>query len=329
MRASRLLSMLVALQSRGRMSGQALADEFEVSIRTIYRDIDELSGAGIPVISERGPGGGFALKDGYRTKLNGLSQQEAAALLLIGAAAPMAQLGLGPAITSVERKLLAALPPELTIKARQAQRRIHIDAVNWYQQIERPVFLSSVAAAVWEQTKLDIEYDAWTRKSAVVMDPFGLVIKAGVWYVVARVGCKLRTFKVSQITACSHRDERFTIPESFDLALHWTAETERFETRLLKRSALVRFAPKAMRRIDHLGATAARAVREVTPDVDGWRTARVPVEESDHSLCELFGIGPYIEILEPSDLRMRAREFAQRLLRQHRGMGTHQKRNGK
>lgn len=300
-----------------------MAKEFEVSVRSIYRDIDELSAAGIPVISQRGPGGGFKLRDGYRTKLNGLSPSEADALLLIGLARPVAQLGLGSAIISVERKLLAALPKDLTARAMQAKKRIHLDAVDWYREIERPTFLLVVASAMWSYTKLEIQYEGWTRRGLMIIEPYGLVIKAGVWYVVARLASKLRTFKVGQIRECRHCADTFVMPKAFDLVHHWTEATTRFEEGLLKRSAVVRFAPEAMLRIDRLGTRAAKAARSALPDRHGWRTATVPIEESDHSLCELFGLGPYIEVLEPAELRARALHFAQRFVEQHQLAAKH------
>src|SRR4051794_23288921 len=149
MRASRLLSILLKLQTRGRMTAQALADEFETSVRTIYRDIDQLSAAGVPVYADRGRDGGYQLIEGYRTQLTGLSSAEAETLFLAGLPGPAAQLGLGDARAQAKPKLLAALPAEGRKGAARVASRFHLDPIGWFRSAEHAEILPSLALAVW------------------------------------------------------------------------------------------------------------------------------------------------------------------------------------
>src|SRR5579863_6357127 len=161
MRASRLLSILMLLQTRGRMTAEALAREFEVSIRTIYRDIDELSAADVPVYADRGPSGGFALLDGYRTKLTGLSPTEAATLFLAGLPGPAAELGLADILTTAQLKLTAALPEGARATAKRVSARFHLDPVGWFRGSEDARLLPLIANAVWNEQCIDIHYQSY------------------------------------------------------------------------------------------------------------------------------------------------------------------------
>src|SRR5580692_9692195 len=199
MRASRLLSILLLLQTRGRMTAEALAAEFEVSVRTIYRDIDELSAADVPVYGDRGPNGGFELLDGYRTKLTGLSPAEAATLFLAGLPGPAAELGLADMLMTAQLKLTAALPEGARAAAGRISTRFHLDPVGWFRSADAARFLPMIAEAVWNEASITIRY--WRRVGPVsrTVDPLGLVLKGGAWYLVARVGEQTRTYRVANI----------------------------------------------------------------------------------------------------------------------------------
>ncbi|MEA2513935.1 MAG: hypothetical protein QOJ59_3422, partial [Thermomicrobiales bacterium] len=230
MRASRLLSILLLLQTRGRMTAQALADELEVSVRTVYRDVDSLSAAGVPVYGDRGPDGGYQLLDGYRTRLTGLTADEAESLFLAGVPGPAAELGLGTVLAAAQLKLMAALPPELRSRAGRIRERFHLDAPGWFQDAEQPPYLAAVADAVWNQKRLRVRYQRWGGEVERALDPLGLVLKGGAWYLVGAVAGQERTYRISRILELETLDERCERPEGFDLVGYWTTWSEQFLT---------------------------------------------------------------------------------------------------
>ena len=300
----------MVLQARGRVAAHALASEFEVSIRTIYRDVDELSASGVPVQADRGPGGGFRLSDGYRTQLTGLTPDEAETLLLSGLPGAATDLGFGSAMASAERKVLAALPAVQSKRASQARQRVLVDPLDWYRSVERPRHLAGAAKAVWNRTPIVIRYESWTMKSRKTIEPLGLVIKAGVWYVVARRRNALRTYRVGQIFELKALKATFEAPADFNLAAHWAAEVKRFEKGLHRGEATIQVAPEAISRMGRLGADALARARESVADRHGWRTVKVPIEGIDHAALELLGFGPFVKVVSPAALAKRVRELA-------------------
>ena len=195
MRASRLLSLLLLLQTRGRMTAQQLADELEVSVRTIYRDVDALNAAGVPLYGDAGHDGGYQLLDGYRTRLTGLTPAEAEALFLSGLPGPAAELGLGGVLAAATLKLRAALPASMRDSADRLSEGFYLDAPGWYRPERKVPCLAEVASAVWERQVIRMRYSRWKAPEEVVrtIEPHGLVLKAGTWYVVARCEGTFRT----------------------------------------------------------------------------------------------------------------------------------------
>jgi predicted DNA-binding transcriptional regulator YafY len=303
MRASRLLSMMLMLQLRGRVTAQELADEFEVSVRTIYRDMDELSAAGIPVFADRGPGGGFQLLDGYRTRLTGLTPSEAETLLLSGLPGPAADMGLAEPLAAARLKLLAALPAATVDGAARVGERFHLDAVDWYRHNPPPVHLPAIAQAVWQDRRLSIQYESWSATTRRRVDPLGLVMKAGSWYMVARSGGGIRTFKIMNVLDLEVLDETFEHPVGFDLAAHWRESMQRFERSLQRGHAEVRVSRNAMSRLDRLSAAAMEAVVAAPPDADGWRRAMIPIESITDAANALIAFGEDVEVIGPPELR--------------------------
>ena len=312
MRASRLLSLLMLLQTRGCLSARVLADELEVSERTIHRDIEHLSAAGVPVVSERGASGGFALLDGWRTRLTGLTPEEARAIFMAGAPGPAAQLGLGGAVASAQLKLLAALPPEWQADAGRVGARFHLDPVGWYRRVERLDCLPAVAQAVWDERRLHIRYESWKGMVERRIEPLGLVLKAGEWYVVATARGEPRTYKLSNIHALDTLDGKFTRPRRFDLAAHWAASIERFEAELYRATATVRVSASGLRKLRYLSAAVAETVdrSDVKPDRTGWTQLTIPIESVEHAAAELMRLGADCEVISPAELRRRLAETA-------------------
>ena len=317
MRASRLLNVLLLLQAHGRMSAQRLAEEVEVSVRTIHRDIEELSAAGVPVRAARGADGGFELLEGWRTRLTGLTPVEAHAMFMAGAPGPAAQLGLGEASTSAQLKMLAALPPEWQADAQRVSARFHLDPVGWYRREERLEQLPAVAEAVWKERRLRILYESWKDTVERRVEPLGLVMKGGDWYLVATSGGKEpRTYKVANIRSIEKGDA-FTRPRRFDLPDHWARSLERFESGLYRGSATVRVSGRGLESLRTLNAAVAEVVNRTSkkPDRKGWTQVTIPIESVEHAVPQLLAIGAECEVMEPRELRARLAEAGNALAR--------------
>jgi predicted DNA-binding transcriptional regulator YafY len=321
MRASRLISVLLLLQTRGRLTARQLADELEVSIRTVYRDIEELSASGIPVFADRGAHGGFQLVEGYRTKLTGLTPEEAEALFLSGYPGPAAQLGLGTVLAAAQLKVLAALPPELRSRASRINQRFHIDAPGWFQEPESAAYLQPIAEAVWSDRRLHMHYRRGSDEGVVVervVDPLGVVLKGGVWYMVARADKGNRTYRVSRILDLDILDEKFERPDDFDLASYWDTSVAAYQDSMPSFEAVIRVRnPDLDRLATAFGVPTARAALEAAgePDADGWRTLRVRLEDLWRAEPAVLMLGADAEVLEPPELREKLAEAAKGLAR--------------
>jgi predicted DNA-binding transcriptional regulator YafY len=320
MRASRLLSILMLLQTRGRMTAEALAEEFEVSIRTIYRDIDQLSAAEVPVYADRGPNGGFELLDGYRTKLTGLSPSEAATLFLAGLPGPAAELGLADILTTAQLKLTAALPEGARATAKRVSARFHLDPVGWFRSGGDAHFLPTLADAVWNETCVNIRYKRYTGIVSRKAQPLGLVLKGGVWYIVALVSGEPRTYRVSNVIEVSETEEKFERPKDFDLVRFWSNASRAYEVGLYRGKATLRLSPLGMIKLDALGSAVSQAAAETasTPDANGWVRVVIPVERLDQAAADIIRLGVDAEALEPEELRERIAKMAEEVLQIYR-----------
>ncbi|MCZ4117944.1 helix-turn-helix transcriptional regulator [Streptomyces sp. H39-S7] len=311
MKSSRLLSVLLLLQTRGRMTAAQLAQELEVSVRTVYRDVDALHAAGVPLYGDAGHAGGYQLLAGYRTRLTGLSAGEAEALFLSGMPGPAAELGLGSALAGAQLKLRAALPPELRAQAERMRFRFHLDAPGWYAEDDEVPHLPRVADAVWRGRVLDVRYRRWKAPTDVDrrLEPYGLVLKAGRWYLVAGPGPY--PYRVDQILELTVLDEEVQPPGDFDLAGYWQRYQADFHARLHRGEALVRLAPGAATRLT--GAVARALAATGTPEPDGWTRAVLPIESLDHAHGAFLALGTDVEVLGPPELRSRLAETSRAL----------------
>ncbi len=316
MRASRLVSLLLLLQTRGQMTAAALARELEVSVRSIHRDVEALSEAGVPIYAERGPHGGIRLVDGYRTRLTGMTPDEAEALFLSGLPGPAAELGLGTVVTAARLKVLAALPPELRARASRLVERFHLDAAGWFQVGEETPHLATMADAVWEARAVEIDYGRSDQIVTRELEPLGVVLKAGVWYVVARTEGQLRTYRVSRIRGAEALDRRFERPSGFDLAAYWAESSAAYEREAPRAEVVIRIRPERIGWLSEaIGRRAAdEAERLEVLDPEGWVHLRLQVEWPDEVAHAMLRLGSGVEVLEPSEVREQVVATAQRIL---------------
>lgn len=305
MRASRLLTILMRLQLRGRISAVDLARDLEVSVRTIYRDVDQLSAAGVPIFSERGRNGGFELHEGYRTNLTGLTESEAEALLLAGIGAAAADLGIGEAAATARLKMLASLPPALGASALRVGTRFHLDPAAWYSQGQAPESLPLLASAVWNDLCVRFTYQSWKGEVSRRAEPWGLVTKGGAWYLVAAVDGVPRTYRVSSIRDLEVLEATFERSTKFDLKTYWSSWIDDFEARLFVEQAVVQLSPIGLRRLQEVSpkAAAGAAISARPVNESGWIEAEIPIESIEFSAQQLLRLGREIIVLSPVALR--------------------------
>jgi predicted DNA-binding transcriptional regulator YafY len=304
MRASRLLSILMTLQTRGQTSAEVLAEEFEVSVRTIYRDIDNLSAAGVPVYAERGRSGGFRLMDGYRTKLTGLNQPEAEALFLASLPGPAADLGLREATAAARLKLLAALPEPARAAADAIGQRFHLDPAPWYRDTEPGPLLKTIAEALWTDRRLAVRYESWAGMVSRDLGPLGVVLKGGVWYLVAEAGGKPLTYRISNILDAQVGEAAAVRPPGFDLAAYWRQWAKAFEASMLTDEAVLLVTEGGLQRLGRLNAAVARAVQaSAQPQPDGRFRVVIPIEGPQNAARDLLSLAAECEVLAPESLR--------------------------
>ncbi|KNB52196.1 helix-turn-helix transcriptional regulator [Streptomyces caatingaensis] len=315
MRADRLLSLLLLLQNRGRMTAPELAAELEVSVRTVYRDVEALGAAGVPVRADRGPDGGYSLLDGYRTRLTGLTEDEAGSLALATVPGAAAELGLGADLAAARLKLEAALPAGLGDRARRVGERFHLDADGWFRDPEPVPHLPAVADGVWRQRLLRVHYRRWKGEVRRDLEPWGLVLKSGIWYLVARCDGDVRTYRVGRILAAEVLPERFERPAGFDLAGHWERSARRLEDARLRGEALLRLSPAGLALLPvKFGAAGRRAAEGAgAPDAEGWVTVTLPVEALKVAAHDVLGLGAEAEVLGPEELRAAVAEIVSAL----------------
>jgi predicted DNA-binding transcriptional regulator YafY len=290
------------------MTAQQLSAELEVSVRTVYRDVESLSASGVPIYADRGPTGGYQLLDGYRTRLTGLTGDEAGSLFLAGMPGPAAELGLGSVLAAAELKLRAALPDELAGRAGRVRERFHLDAPGWFRGEEPTPHLATVADAVWNDRRLSVRYRRWKapREVSRSLVPLGVVLKAGRWYLVAATDDRITAYRVANILDAVVLDEPVQRPADFDLTVFWAEWTERYERSVYTGSATVRMTADALRRMAFVfPPEMSRVARACAgePDADGWLETTVPIESIRHGHIELLKLGAEAEVLEPPELR--------------------------
>jgi predicted DNA-binding transcriptional regulator YafY len=310
MRSSRLLALLLHLQARGRATAEELAQLAEVSVRTIYRDIAALQAAGIPLWTETGPNGGVRLVEGWQSQIAGLTADEAGLVALAGVPGAAADLGLGPALSAAEVKLTAGLAPAQRARAAQVRARFLLDAPGWYEPPEDVPHLPVIARATFAGRRLDVRYRAGRSGTPFArrLDPLGLVLKGGAWYLAGRHRGAIRSYRVGRVAAAAVRDEPVERPEGFDLAAWWRAATDAFDEAILHVDVELAVDRRGLRELVHAvpGGPTRRAVAragEAGPDADGWFTVALRVESEEVAVAQLTTLGGHVEVRRPRSLR--------------------------
>jgi predicted DNA-binding transcriptional regulator YafY len=297
------------------LTAAELAAELDVSERTVYRDVLELSAAGVPVYAEQGRAGGYRLVGGYRTRLTGLSPAEAEALFLVGLPGPAGDMGLAEPVRAVRRKVLAALPPGLRDASQRAGQRFHLDAPGWFGDQDPPPLLAELARAVWHDRTLTVRYRNRAEVTRTV-EPYGLVLKNGVWYLVGRVGAGLRVYRADRVTAAEPAGDTFARDPAFDLPSFWAARAAEFVRQMLRDTITVRLSPHGRRLLRYVVEPLAVQEAEQAagePDPDGWVRTRLPVESPDVAYSSMLRLGPEVEVLDPPELRARIADAVERM----------------
>jgi predicted DNA-binding transcriptional regulator YafY len=324
MRADRLLSILMLLQARGRMTAGQLAAELEVSLRTIYRDIDALCMSGVPVYSDRGRDGGYALLDSYRTSLTGLNENEVRALFMLSIPSPLRDLGVGGELEAALRKLAAALPASRREDERRVRERFYLDASWWFQGSEPVPHLATVHQAVWQDRWLEVRY---RLRYALALDieqkvaPYGLVAKAGVWYVVYAYRGRERALRVSHLLHARALEERFERPPDFSLGAFWKTWCDAVEEGRRVYPVRVRVAPHIASDLAHyMGQGGHRTILSAAPPFGAadWITVEWAFESLAEARGRLLALGGAVEVLEPLALRRSMEDYGRQIIGQYR-----------
>lgn len=314
MRADRLISLLLILQNRGKLTAQRLADLLETSERTIYRDVDSLSAAGVPIYAEKGPGGGIALLESYRTTLTGLTTEEARALFMLTVPAPLEQLGLSQDLNSALLKLSASLPPSHQLAEERTRQRFFLDAVPWSDQAEPAPFLHLVQQALWQDQSLRLIYRTFFNTQVeICAQPLGLVAKASVWYLVYALDGAPRVVRVSNLVDAEILSETFTRPVGFDLASFWRTWCEESSSRL-PFIAVVRVSPELANELPrYFGSAIPRDITRAQPDERGWIEFSLAFEHFFAARERLLSFGGAAEVIDPLPLRESVADYARQI----------------
>jgi len=324
MRADRLLSLLMLLQTRGQLSARELAEELEVSERTIYRDITALSTSGVPIYASRGPGGGVRLIEEYRTTLTGLTPDETRALFTMGIPAPLAQLGMDEKFKGALLKLSASLPETRREEEARTRQRILLDSSWWFQSDQDVPCLQTIQQALFQDRRLRIRvrWEFFNTQFEQEAEPYGLVAKANIWYLVYGRGGTPHVTRVSQIVEAEMLSECFERPPEFQLEPFWANWCREYESQP-PFCARVRVAPDALPMlVEYVGDRArGQIASHHLPDADGWVTLDLPFESFISARSRLLGLGGAVEVLEPEPLRRSLVDFAEQIVKFYKDKG--------
>jgi predicted DNA-binding transcriptional regulator YafY len=314
MRADRLLSIILLLQRQGKMTTQALAEQLDVSRRTILRDLDALSTANVPVYTDGGHGGGVALDENYRTTLTGLAEAEIRALFIASSSGLLDQLGLGEAAERTQLKLFAALPEPHQPSVDHIRQRIYIDPLWWWHESEKLPFWEDLQRAVYEDWRVLASYENYDGQVAErELEPYSLVAKSGLWYLIARREGELRTYRVSRFHSFTLLDRHFQRAADFDLATYWQEHVQEFAANLSEYGFTLRVHERRLNFMRWL----APGRCEILATEGEWVMARLHYESMELAKMLVFGLGMDAEVIEPVELQQTIVDGAREMLAQH------------
>lgn len=294
---------MLVLQVSQRVTARELARRLEVSERTIHRDMEALGASGVPIVADRGAGGGWSLLEEYRTNLTGLNESELQALFLAQPARVLSDLGLRAPAEAALIKLRAALPASARPDAEHARQRLHIDGAGWLQSREEVPLLPALQEALWQDRRLRLSYRR-ADDTAVerLIEPLGLVAKGSIWYLIGAVDGAIRTYRVSRVRAAEPTGETFVRPAGFDLAAYWESSKAEFQAGLPRYPATLLVEAANLEYMRAVGRF-ARVEHAGAPDERGRVIAEM-LFETEQSACEYaLSFGPRVEVLAPARLR--------------------------
>lgn len=316
MRADRLLSILMILQSRGKVTARHLALELEVSERTIYRDIIALSIAGVPVCTESGPGGGISLLESYRTTLTGLNQDEIQALFMVSIPSPLAELGVSKELKTALHKVSASLPNAGAGTWDRVRQRVLLDWEGWFETHPPLPHLKIVHQAIWADNKIFIQYSlSFGARAERVVDPLGLVAKANNWHLVYLWDRSIRVLRLDQVIDVIVLDQVIDRPAEFNLEVFWRDWCREYEANRPLSMIKLRFAPSIIPYLPHIfGYQINHQIQEVRQDQDGWLEISLEFENFEQARTQVLGLGGAVEVVSPTALRLSVCDFARQIL---------------
>ena len=317
MRADRLIRLVLLLQRHGKLSANALAQKLEVSERTVHRDIDALSSAGIPVYGEPGRGGGFSLMDSYQTSLTGLSESEIQTFFALSIPAQLSDLGIWKDLSALQVKLSRAMPRYGREGEDEIHQRLLIDSVWWHQSDEPIPHLQTIEQAVWQNLRIYISYQPFfTERLRRFVDPLGLVAKAGVWYLVCFQSGRIRVYRVDDLQDVELTDETFERQSAFSLSEFWQDWRSKLEK--MQSSVLVtaRFSAKILPELPRYFGRGIRdkIAKSDPPDPNGGVILSVSFRSLVDARDQMLSFGNAVEVLEPHALRVSIVDYAERIV---------------
>ncbi|TYS90122.1 YafY family protein [Rossellomorea aquimaris] len=321
MRGDRLVSILLLLQTHGQMTAKELSERLEVSERTIYRDMDALSGTGIPVVAERGKNGGWSLLEDYQTDLTGLKETEIRALFVSPSVHLLEDLGLTRTTEEARNKLIASLPATYRENAKDVWNRIHLDTSSWRKQKDKTASLEIIKEAIFQEIKLSITYErADGETDDRLVEPLGLVAKGDLWYLVGtKQNGDIRNYRVSRIHSADLMDETFERPKGFDLAQYWSSSARSFIQKLPSYEVNVEVSPKVLSRLTFTGRF-ARVLEVGERNGPSWIPVTLSFDTEEEAKGYLLGFADQVKVINPKSLKEKILEMAEAAVSFYQGM---------